>query len=165
MIPTVIVNGLTIVHKDSDGVAVCSAPDVCNTPGAGPVPYINVAYSRGLVKGSVTVKVDGQPAALKESEFLPSYGDEPGTGGGVISGVNRGKAKFTNYSFDVKIEGRNVARLTDSMSMNGNGPNTCTTAELQSNLGKENVDILCKAFCKCNDLNKPVPPTYGPLYA
>lgn len=152
MIPTVIINDLTIVHERSDGVAICAAPDFCKTPGAGVVPYVNVAFSRDLKKGSRTVRTNGVPAALKNSEFKPSYGDEPGVGGGVISGVNRGWAKFTNYSRDVFFEGRNVARLTDPMMMNGNNPNTSTPAEVQGNLLAPG-GIMCRIFCWCDGGN------------
>ena len=152
-----IVNKLSVVHKGSNGVAVASAPDVCRTPTPGgpvPLPYTNVAFSKDLVNGSKTVFQDGNSIALKDSAFATSTGDEAGTLGGVVSGVNKGKAKFTNYSFDVKIEGRNVARFTDSMTMNGNGPNTIAVAESQANLaatlGEETKELLCKAFCWCD---------------
>jgi hypothetical protein len=36
----------------------------------------------------------------------------------VISGVVKGKAEFLNYSFDVKVEGKNVCRLGDPMGQN-----------------------------------------------
>ena len=149
---TVKVNNLTLVHKGSDGTALCSAPDACKTPPQGlPVAYVNTAYSRDLQNGSVTVSADGgNSCALKDSFFLPSKGNEPGVGGGVVSGVNMGQAKFTNYSMDVKIEGRNAARLSDPMSMNGNGPNSLTSAELQKNLGGETAEILCQIFCWCD---------------
>ena len=48
-----------------------------------------------------------------------STGDEPGSaGGGVVSGKIKGKAEFINYSFDVKFEGKNVARAFDLMLHN-----------------------------------------------
>ena len=149
---TVIVNKLTLVHQGSNGTAISSAPDVCKTPPQGvPVPYVNVAMSQNLQNGSVTVSADGgNPCAVKDSFFYPSKGDEPGVGGGVVSGINMGQAKFSNYSMDVKIEGRNAARLSDPMTMNGNGPNTMTSAELQANLGAETAEILCKIFCWCD---------------
>lgn len=153
MIPTIIVNGLTIVHKDSDGQVTSGSPDFCKTPGAGVVPYVNIAFSRDLKKGSRTVRTNKVPAALKESEFRPSYGDEPGVGGGVVSGVNRGWAKFTDYSHDVFIEGRNVARLSDPMMMNGNNPNTGAPLEVQGNLTAPG-GMLCRIFCWCNAGNK-----------
>lgn len=154
MIATTIVNGLTVVHKASDGVATASAPDVCKTPPQPlPVPYPNIALSSDLADGTTTVFVDGQSVAVKDCVFSTSSGDEPGTVGGVVSGVNKGKAKFTNYSMDVMFEGRNVARLSDPMSMNGNQANTATAAEIQGNLQGELgdvFDVLCKAFCWCD---------------
>jgi uncharacterized Zn-binding protein involved in type VI secretion len=155
MIPTAIVNALTVVHRNSDGMVTCGPPDVCKTPSAGgpvPIPYVNIAFSRDLVKGSVTVAVDGLPVALKDSEFCTSYGDEPGVVGGVVSGVNKGIAKFMNYSMDVMFDGRNVARLSDPMTMNGNAPNTSGPAEVQGNLAAlgDLKRILCKAFCWCD---------------
>jgi len=48
-----------------------------------------------------------------------STGDEAGSaGGGVVSSKNKGKAEFVNYSFDVKVEGKNVARSLDLMLHN-----------------------------------------------
>ncbi len=154
MVPTTIVNALTVVHKDSDGIATCSAPDVCKTPPQPvPLPYTNVAFSKDLVKGTTTVFVDGQMVAIKDCEFSTSTGDEPGSVGGVSSGCIKGWAKFSNYSTDVFFEGRNVCRLTDPMIMNGNNPNTATVAEGQGNIQDvlgDKMDLLCRAFCFCD---------------
>jgi uncharacterized Zn-binding protein involved in type VI secretion len=154
MSSTVIVNDITAVHKLSDGTTPSAPPDVCKTPSPGgpvPVPYVNVAESSKLVNGSVTVTFDGQSIALKDSMFLPSTGDEAGSLGGVTSGVFKGAAKFSNYSMDVMVEGRNVARLGDPMTMNGNAPNT-TGVETQPNLAAEAAakTELCFAFCMCD---------------
>jgi uncharacterized Zn-binding protein involved in type VI secretion len=157
MVASIIVNKVTIVHKGSDGIATGIPPDVCKTPTSGgpvPIPYPNIARSSDLVNGSRTVRVDGQPAALKDSEFAVSTGDEAGTAGGIVSGVNQGKAKFTNYSMDVKIEGRNVARLGDPMMMNGNAPNT-SGIESQPNQSAMANELVAKAelcfiFCMCD---------------
>lgn len=155
MIPTTTVNMLTVVHKRSDGIAISGPPDVCLTPGVGPVPYVNIAFSRDLTKGTRTVKVDKLPIAVKNSYFRTSYGDEPGRGGGVVSHVNKGKAKFLNYSNNVFAEGRNVCRLTDPMLMNGNQYNTTNPAEMQGNLLPDDLQkLLCKAFCWCDAGNK-----------
>lgn len=114
-------NGRGVVHRDSGGVST-AFPDVCNTPGpAGPVPipYPNVAKSSDTAQGSATVEVEGTPLALKDSCFSTSTGDEAGTaGGGVASGTTKGKAEFVSYSFDVKVEGRGVARALDLMVHN-----------------------------------------------
>jgi len=159
MSSTIIVNGITAAHKGSDGITPCAPPDVCKTPSPGgpvPVPYVNVAESSKLVDGSVTVTFDAQPVALKDSAFLPSTGDEAGSLGGVVSGVFKGAAKFSNYSMDTMIEGRNVARLGDPMTMNGNAPNT-SGVETQPNLAAEAAakTELCFAFCMCDKSPAP----------
>ena len=135
MAATTVVNGRTVVHKGSGGLST-AFPDVCLTPlpgGVAPVPYPNVARSADLVRGSRTVRVDGQPVALKDSAFGRSTGDEPGVRKGVISQEVMGEARFQNYSFDVKIEGRNACRLLDPMANNaGSPPNTGPVPEAQA---------------------------------
>ena len=62
---------------------------------------------------------DGNPVCVKDSNFKMSTGDEAGSaGGGVASNKIKGKAEFVNYSFDVKIEGKNVPRAFDLMLHN-----------------------------------------------
>lgn len=159
----VLVNGVSVVHKGSKGVATAAAPDVCKTPSPGgpvPLPYPNVARSSDLAGGTTTVAVEGNPVAVKDCAFATSTGDEAGTAGGIASGVTKGKAKFVNYSFDVKMEGRSACRLGDPMTMNGNGPNTATPAEIQATvmagkIGQADFDDLCKAFCWCDQGKDP----------
>jgi hypothetical protein len=135
MAATVIVNFLTVVHKTSNGM-VTFMPDVCKTPAPPappvPIPYPNIAMSQDTAQGSKTVKADGNSIMLKGSVFSQSTGDEAGSLGGVVSGVTKGKAEFINYSFDVKVEGKNVPRLGDMMLGNkGSAPNTPPMAEIQ----------------------------------
>ncbi|WP_163866149.1 DUF4150 domain-containing protein [Myxococcus eversor] len=115
------VNKMSVVTKDSGGVTV-AFPDVCKTPSpAGPVPlpYPNVAQSSDTDKGTKKVSVAGNPVCVKDSNFKLSTGDEAGTaGGGVASNKTKGKAEFVNFSFDVKFEGKNVARALDLMLHN-----------------------------------------------
>lgn len=132
---TINVNNRTVVHKDSGGIAA-AFPDVCKTPSPGgpvPIPYPNVAMSKDTASGSTTVKMDGNPIMLKTSNFATSTGDEAGSaGGGVVSSQIKGKAEFVNYSFDVKVEGKNVPRLGDMMVQNkGSAPNTAPMPEVQ----------------------------------
>lgn len=126
------VNSRTVIHKSSNGFAI-NFPDVCKTPSPGgpvPIPYPNIAKSSDGAKGSKNVKVDGNPVMLKDSNFSMSTGDEAGTaGGGVASSCTKGKAEFVNYSFDVKIEGKNVPRLGDMMI--NNKKNTPPIPEIQ----------------------------------
>jgi hypothetical protein len=75
---------------------------------------------------------------LKDSVFSKSSGDEPGIATGVASGTTGGVAQFTNYSFDVKVEGRNVCRRLDPMTSN-NG-NTPPAALMQPNVEAEGLE-------------------------
>jgi hypothetical protein len=118
---TVGVNNLSVVHKDSGGITT-AFPDVCKTPSPGgpiPIPYPNIAKSSDTAKGSSTLKCDGNPICLKDSNFSMSTGDEAGSaGGGVVSNKIKGKAEFVNFSMDVLVEGKNVARALDLMLHN-----------------------------------------------
>jgi len=119
------------------------------------MPYPNIAKSSDTADGSTSVTVDGNPIMLKSSKFSTSSGDEAGTLKGVVSNTNMGVAKFTVYSFDVKVEGQNVPRLGDAMTNNGNAPNTVTVAELQetqgaANITQEELDKICGAICECH---------------
>lgn len=129
------VNGQTVVHKTSGG-KLSTFPDVCKTqvgPAVVPIPYSNTADSQDTSKGSKTVKVDGNPIMLKDAIFSKSTGDEAGSKKGVASGQTAGEAKFTNYSFNVKVEGRNVCRRLDPMISNKG--NTPPAPEMQPNAG------------------------------
>lgn len=118
---TVGVNNLSVIHKSSNGVTI-AFPDVCKTPippaGPVPIPYPNIAKSSDTAKGTKKVKCDGNPTCVKDSNFSTSVGDEPGSAGGVVSSKTKGKAEFVNFSFDVKFEGKNVARAFDLMLHN-----------------------------------------------
>ena len=129
------VNFLTVVHAGSSGMVV-GFPDVCLTPspaGPIPIPYPNIAQSTDTSQGSQTVTVDGNPIMLKGSVFATSSGDEAGSaGGGVVSATIKGKAEFALYSFDVKVDGKNVCRLSDIMLLNKlSSPNTPPFPEIQ----------------------------------
>jgi len=121
------------VHKDSDGTVVTS-PDVCNTP-AGitvvPIPYVNTARSSDTTQGSNTVIMDAHPVMLSDSVFSTSSGDEPGTIGGVSSGVNKGQARFVTTSNDVIVEGKPVGRRLDLMVSNRSSSGNTPPAALQ----------------------------------
>lgn len=120
MTVTVGVNFLSVVHKASNGVTI-AFPDVCKTPtpaGPIPIPYPNIAKSSDTDKGTKKVKCDGQSTCVKDSNFKMSTGDEAGSAGGVASSKIKGKAEFILFSFDVKFEGKNVARAFDLMLHN-----------------------------------------------
>ncbi len=114
-------NNRSVVHQGSNGIT-SAFPDVCKTPspaGPVPIPYPNIARSSDTADGSSSVKCDGNPICLKNSNFRMSTGDEAGSaGGGVVSNKIKGKAEFVNFSFDVMVEGKNVARALDPMLHN-----------------------------------------------
>ncbi|GLR06667.1 hypothetical protein GCM10007906_42550 [Vibrio hyugaensis] len=122
MAATIGANGLSVVHKGSEGEANASVPDVCLTKVGKPVvpiPYGNNAKSSDLANGSTTVTADGgNSIALQGSTFSTSTGDASGDKKGVSSGTIEGEAKFVTASSNVIIEGRGVARQTDQMTMN-----------------------------------------------
>ncbi len=131
---TVIINSMTVSHKGSNGLSI-AFPDVCKTPVLGvpvPIPYPNIAMSSDLKKGSKKVKCDKQKVVLKSSKIKRSMGDEVGVQKGIISNKQMGKAKFANYSFDVKFEGKNVCRLLDPTTQNRSSLNTLAMAHLQA---------------------------------
>jgi len=110
-------------------------PDVCKTPspaGPIPIPYPNIAMSSDTSKGSRDVKMDGQSIMVQGSVFSTSTGDEAGAAGGIISSKTKGEAEFILYSFDVKVEGKNVCRMADLMVQNKGGTaNTPPFPEIQ----------------------------------
>lgn len=138
---------MSVVHKGSSGTTI-AFPDVCKTPSPGgpvPIPYPNVAKSSDSAKTAKKVKADGNPICVKDSNFSTSTGDEAGTaGGGVVSSKTKGKAEFVNFSFDVKVEGKNVPRAMDLMLHNDK--NTPPVPVLQGPViaipGSETIECL-----------------------
>ncbi len=147
------VNGRTVVSRRSGGVSFAFG-DVCKLPdGGGPVPFVNIARSADAADCADTVRTRGVPVVLAGSTFAESTGDEAGKDGGVISGTTQGPAMFTNYSFDVRIEGQPVPRALDPMihNLDGGGvPNAASPAELQAAGMETDKDILCEVVCFCN---------------
>lgn len=120
MSQTTFVNSRGIAHKGSGGMSM-AAPDVCKTPTPGgpvPIPYPNIGQASDTSEGATTVTTDGEMPMVKSAKYMKSSGDEAGTAGGVMSGVNMGECEFMLYSFDVKFEGKNVCRLGDSLFHN-----------------------------------------------
>lgn len=101
-------------------------PDVCLTPSAPspvPVPYPNMGMLNQATRVSTKVKFSGKPAVLLNSEIPRSSGDEAGTNGGVVSGVNMGPVVFKKGSSKVRIEGQPCVHLTSTTSHNGTNAN------------------------------------------
>lgn len=121
---TVFANTNGLFHKGSGGTGL-AFPDVCLSPpppptGPVPIPYPNNVTASDLAQGSVTVKIQGKPTALKDKSYVStSTGDEAGTqGGNVLTHKTKGKEYAQFWSFDVKIEGKNAVRHSDPAGQN-----------------------------------------------
>ena len=118
-------------------LAISDAPDFCKTPpNMAPVPYPNIGKLDQCLSNSPNVKFTGAMAVLMGQSEVPSViGNEAGVGGGVKSGVNKSNVKFTKGSGTVKVNGKQVMRDRDPVSMNnGNttGKVVCLTPSLPS---------------------------------
>ncbi len=177
---TVFSNGLSVACKAFDGKSVAAFPDPCWTypaPPSGPIviPFSNSAYSKDTANGSKTVFIAGKPIMLKDqSYFKTSYGNEAADfAKGLMSGVKKGKAYFSSWSMDIKVEGFNVCRHSDLMTHNhgsqpgntsvwvytnrsGNKPskqcfNDCVEIEKACGNFKKNECVDCIARARCGD--------------
>lgn len=133
MANSVFANGREIACKAAAGKTICAFPDVCftppqtpGTPPGVPIPYPNTAYASDTASGSKNVMISDEEIMLKnKSYFKKSMGDEAGCAPlkGLITHKNRGKAYFTTWSMDVKIEGENVDRHLDLTTANHGSTN------------------------------------------
>ncbi len=102
-------------------------PDVCKTPAPPgppvPVPYPNVAMMNQATKTSTKVRFAGKPVVTVKSEIPRSVGDEAGSAGGVVSGMNIGKATFKQGSAKVIVEGQRCVFLSAVTAQNGANAN------------------------------------------
>jgi hypothetical protein len=119
MAATVAANARTLVHAASKGLTI-AFPDLCKTPAAlgAPLPYPNLARSADAAKTAKRTTADGKPVCLKSSHLATSVGDEPGSGGGVVSNSIKGKAHVVAASSDVRVEGTGVVRAFDLLLHN-----------------------------------------------
>jgi uncharacterized Zn-binding protein involved in type VI secretion len=135
---SVYAEGMGFFHKGSGGQGIAPG-DVCLSPppppaGPVPVPYVNMLSASDLIKGSKSVKIQGNPTALESSsEIAMSTGNEPATpglGAGVVTHKIKGKGTFKLWSFTVKVEGKGVDRHGDMMGQNEmSSPPNCIDAQ------------------------------------
>jgi hypothetical protein len=109
-------------RKDATFYAITMEPDVCLTPMGGgmvPVPYMLYASLEGSLKCIENVHFNGKPSYVYDHSLAPQVqGDEPGTGGGVKSGVNKGKVWAFEAATNVRATGRRIVREGDRCWMN-----------------------------------------------
>ncbi|WP_133512911.1 PAAR-like domain-containing protein [Candidatus Thiosymbion oneisti] len=112
-------------NRSAEAYVVSMAPDVCKTPLGStmvPVPY-TITCKFDVAQATATrTRFGGQPV-FTMSSYLPTVqGDEPGIGGGLISGVNLGACRPVEHSKSVRVEGQWLVRHSDLMAMNCAGP-------------------------------------------
>ncbi len=100
-----------------------AVPDTCLTPSPPgqpvPVPYPNTGMLNQAQNTSTKVKFVGKEVVTLKSKISRSMGDEAGTAGGVISGMNMGEVSFKKGSSKVKVEGQPCIHLTSMTGHNG----------------------------------------------
>lgn len=156
----VFANGLEIACKAADGKSMAAFPDPCFSPpppngGWVLVPYANTAFAKDLTNCSTTVFITGLPVAKKDESYIStSTGNEPAAGPmGKKTGVKKGKAYFTSWSMNVKVEGLSVCRHTDGMTHNhGSSPgNTKEWRYLDTSNSGECTDEIKKVKKNCGE--------------
>ncbi|MCQ3949930.1 MAG: DUF4150 domain-containing protein [Planctomycetaceae bacterium] len=104
-------------------------PDTCLVPAPPappvPTPFPNIAQMSAANPGTCTLKVKimNQPAVVQNSQVMNSQGDEAGTNGGVVSGMNMGPASVKKGSAKVSLEGKPAATLLSLVAQNGASAN------------------------------------------
>lgn len=112
-----------------------NVPDTCNTPsssGTTPISYSNSAQVSGATGTSSKVKFDNRDVVHINSSISSSSGDEAGTSGGVVSGVNMSKCTFKVGSSVVLVEGYQCVYHTGASLHNGSSNNTTGQQSTQS---------------------------------
>lgn len=108
-------------RKTPEAMILSTCPDVCKTPMGSslvPVPYPIVTYCSMATGEAQTVNMTGCKVVTKATKISCVYGDEPGVGGGVKSGVNKAMVEFISASTSVYCEGNPVIRHLDDAKMN-----------------------------------------------
>jgi hypothetical protein len=111
----------------TQGGQCMAMPDTCLTPAPPappiPTPYPNTAQVN-QAKGTATkVKFAGKEVVTKNSKISRSMGDEAGTNGGLMSGMNMGPMSYKKCSSKVKAQGQQVAHQTSVTAHNGTNAN------------------------------------------
>lgn len=115
-------------------------PDVCLTPAPPappvPVPYPNTAQlasSNGTVS---KVVIENKETVVEGSKVPNSSGDEAGTNGGVVSGVNRGPVEPKQYSSKVYFDGKKATYVGGMSAHNGSNANMPAGAQISPSQSK-----------------------------
>ena len=118
---------MSAARKSGKGAMItCLAPDVCKTPVGNsvvPIPYMITSQLSWAQMTAPSVKLTDLEAFTMNSRTDKVVGDEPGTVGGVKSGVNRGWCKPISKKTNVFVEGAELIQNDNFYEMNCAGPN------------------------------------------
>ncbi len=112
-------------RKKKKARIICLTPCVCKTPlgkKVVPVPYMISANLEDSVNLSQKCNMNGDPVFTMDSRVTCCTGNEAGTAGGVVSGVNTGWCRPKTHTSMMRIEGAFVVRDGDEFEMNCAGP-------------------------------------------
>lgn len=107
--------GLTVASEESSLNFVPMAPNVCLTPAAPsplPIPYPILGDTSQLSVGCDSILQNGKKTMNTKSKVAALRGNEAGTGGDVVTGVNRGTAWALIGPPTVLFEGAPVVTST-----------------------------------------------------
>lgn len=132
MAKEVFANTREIMSKKSGTATVLGPIDVCHTPPPPPpllaakigipIPYPNFSKSKDLAKGTTTVKIKKKMVAQKNKSYIKkSKGNNTATNHfkkGILNRKITAKTYATSWSFDVRVQKKNVVRQGDSTKHN-----------------------------------------------
>lgn len=112
--------------QNRQNAIVCLAPDVCLTPHGSklvPVPYMIISKLAWSDRTMSDVVFGGEEAFTMQSRTHQVTGNEPGTGGGVQSGVNVGWCRPQSNKSSFFIGGHQLVQDGCLFEMNCPDPN------------------------------------------
>lgn len=113
------------VRKTGDAIVVATTPDVCMTPMGSavvPVAYQILARFDQVMREVASVRMTGKETITTGSRITQVVGDEAGTAGGMMSGLNRGYSRAITHSKTVRARGEFILYHSAEMWMNCSGP-------------------------------------------
>lgn len=112
-------------HSGKNAIIVCLAPDVCKTPVGNvvvPLPYMIISQLDWSEKTVSHTQLTGLKAFNMNARTNKVTGDEPGTLGGVKSGVNLGWCRPQSNKSSVFVDGAELIQNDNIYEMNCAGP-------------------------------------------
>jgi hypothetical protein len=113
-------------NSGKQAIITCLAPDVCKTQVGNavvPIPYMIISKLDWSQKTVPSVTLTGQEAFTMDSRTDKVTGDEPGSLGGVKSGVNKGYCRPQSNKSTVFVGGAELIQDSNFYEMNCAGPN------------------------------------------